>query len=282
MEILTEVFLVLCTALLVHQVPAQPIIQPIVVVQGNTSETCPADQMREVARGNVTDQIRTNLQIVVPMLPSLQPQCGGGYWRQVALLNTSDLTQDCPSGWSEYSTPDRTCGRQAEDAVSCDSVIYSTRGRQYRRVCGRAIGYNRNSADGFIRFGVSGETADDNYVDGLSVTYGTPRNHIWTFAAGHGTSRFGIHRCPCDNSNRGQAPLPPPFVGENYYCDSEDNGALWDGEGCTTSCCTFNSPPWFSVQLNNTATEDIELRICADQDRGDEDIQIRLVQIFIQ
>ena len=87
------------------------------------------------------------------------------------------------------------------------------------------------------------------YLDGVCVTYGTPRRHIWNFGAGY--NRSGPFRCPCDNPNdRGFAPLPPSFVGTNYFCDGEYNGALWDGMDCTVSgCCTFNSPPWFSVTL---------------------------------
>ena len=36
---------------------------------------------------------------------------------------------------------------------------------------------------------------------------------------------------------------------------------LWDGQGCgpTSSCCTFNSPPWFNVQLSSPTTDDIEM-----------------------
>ena len=39
---------------------------------------------------------------------------------------------------------------------------------------------------------------------------------------------------------------------------------LWDGQGCgpTSSCCTFNSPPWFNVTLPFPTTDNIEVRIC--------------------
>ncbi len=36
---------------------------------------------------------------------------------------------------------------------------------------------------------------DESYVDGLSITHGSPRQHVWTFAASHGTE-FGFTRCP--------------------------------------------------------------------------------------
>ena len=59
---------------------------------------------------------------------------------------------------------------------------------------------------------------------------------------------------------------------------------LWDGEGCgpTSSCCQLNNPPWFCVALEAATTEDIELRICHDQDASDEGVEVTLVEIFTQ
>jgi len=96
------------------------------------------------------------------------------------------------------------------------------------------------------------------YVDGVSVTYGYPRQHIWSFACGvDETNRYSVN-CPCVT---GSTVTVPSFVGQNYFCESgltrwngnfifHSNGdPLWDGQGCgpTSSCCTLNSPPWFSV-----------------------------------
>ena len=115
------------------------------------------------------------------------------------------------------------------------------------------------------------------YLDGVSVTYGQERNHIWSFAAGH------VGRCPCNNTNRDYAPLPPEFVGDNYFCDTTQiNGNLWDGEDCTDNCCTFNSPPWFKVQLPEPTREQIEMRVCGDQDTDDENIPIEYIEVYVQ
>ena len=44
-------------------------------------------------------------------------------------------------------------------------------------------------------------TIDNSYVEGVSVTHGTPRNHIWTFAAGLSENSSTISLvCPCDES----------------------------------------------------------------------------------
>ena len=49
---------------------------------------------------------------------------------------------------------------------------------------------------------------------------------------------------------------------------------LWDGRGCILSnpCCSFNNPPWFYKQLPQPTTDDLEMRVCRDEDVGNEDI----------
>jgi hypothetical protein len=114
-------------------------------------------------------------------------------------------------------------------------------------------------------------TIDGNYVDGVSLTHGHPHQHIWTFAARVSES------CSC---TVGRA-SPPSFVGTDYFCDS--NTKLW--QGCTASnnsCCSFNNPPWFYRQLSQSTTDDIEMRVCRDEYRGDEDIQIQAIDLYVQ
>ena len=59
---------------------------------------------------------------------------------------------------------------------------------------------------------------------------------------------------------------------------------LWDGVGCGTQneCCSFNTPPWFFKQLPQPTTEDIEMRVCRDEDSDNEDILIEIVEIYAQ
>ena len=46
---------------------------------------------------------------------------------------------------------------------------------------------------------------------------------------------------------------------------------LWDGQACTSTstCCSFNNPPYFTKQLSSPTTDDIEARIC-QYDGGDD------------
>ena len=59
-----------------------------------------------------------------------------------------------------------------------------------------------------------------------------------------------------------------------------------DGEGCgpNSECCSFNSPPWFTVQLPSSTTEDIEVRICGNDGGGTahEDTPIRVMELYIK
>ena len=153
-----------------------------------------------------------------------------------------------------------------------------------------AVGYQRDYTDAFVGFANNGFLINDQYVDGISITYGTPRKHLWTYAIGL-TDRANQpnFNCPCAKF---PGPLPPSFVHDNYYCESgaELNGLgnhiddpIWDGEGCSSenACCSDPSLPWFYHQLPLTASEDIETRICRDS-FNDEDILVGKLQLYVQ
>ena len=135
---------------------------------------------------------------------------------------------------------------------------------------------------------------DDVYIDGVSVTHGNPRSHIWTFAAGvtEGTYVYGARPdCPCSRPGATQA---PGYIGNNYYCESGNSAnrgilgylyssdPLWDGLQCEGQCCgNGKSPPWFSIQLSNPTMDDIEVRICGDESTYNEDTPIGLIEIYV-
>jgi hypothetical protein len=161
---------------------------------------------------------------------------------------------------------------------------------EYSRVCGKIIAYQVGTPEPFYVF--DGSTGIDSYyVNGVSLTHGNPRQHIWTFGAGANEllNQFG---CPCFSNT--QTFQPPAFVGSDYFCDTgnevgyvEDafhgDDPLWDGAGCgpQNGCCSFNNPPWFYRQLPQPTTDDIEMRVCRDQEAGNEDIAIESVEIYV-
>ena len=110
------------------------------------------------------------------------------------------------------------------------------------------------------------------------MTYGSPQRHIWTFAAGltkdfnytlH--SSFGCCNCPCALYS---GPAAPPFVGNNFFCESGANigdgdqwhldDPLWDSQGCASgSTCCDRGGPWFTTTLSEEVRDDIEVRMCS-------------------
>ena len=204
----------------------------------------------------------------------------------------SDPSQQCPSVWREYITPHRVCGRRSLTG-SCEGLTYTAGSEQYDQVCGRIIGYQIGST---AVFRGASQSINNIYVDGVSVTRGSPRQHIWTFADGvDEQTRYHYATCPCVTGSTNGNGIPS-FVGQNYFCESglirwngsnafwPDSDPLWDGQGCgpTSSCCTFNSPPWFNVQLPSPTTDNIEVRICNNNGNRIDDTPIHLMELYVK
>ena len=220
--------------------------------------------------------------------------CGGvtGGWTRVAELDMTNSSHQCPSGFRQHTDSNiRTCVSPSSSR-GCSSDIVDTVSIGYTRVCGRIIGYQIGATNAFLRSPQS--SIDSYYVDGVSLTHGSPRQHIWTFAAARSEDDTHlVSNCPC-NINSGADPMNrPAFMGSDYFCDTGTDrvvggffGAdpLWDGAGCgsTSTCCSFNTPPWFYKQLPLPTTDDIEMRVCRNENASDEDIAIEMVEIYVQ
>ena len=220
-----------------------------------------------------------------------------GGWRRVAELDMTNSSQQCPSPLRQRNDNNtRTCG--TDPNRDCSSLSFPTDSLSYSKVCGKVIAYQIGSPDSFSDLGVGGSNdIDTNYLDGVSLTHGSPRQHIWSFAAA--PDEVGTNpslNCPCINRDRaGSATRPPAFVGNDYFCDTGSSGTfdfrtfhsddpLWDGAGCgpLNDCCSFNNPPWFYKQLPQPTTDSIEMRACRDQGLSNEDIAIESVEIYVQ
>ena len=231
----------------------------------------------------------------------------GGGWMQVAKLDMTNSSHQCPPGTIlTQDLPKRLCGNSNDAGPSCSSTIFSTHGIEYRQVCGKIIAYQYASTDAFgityYSISIRAYVIDGNYVDGISLTHGShPRKHIWTFAAAlDEVGTFPSFNCPCTNTDHDKfATQPPSFVGNDYFCDTGSTNRwlhifypedpLWDGAGCgsANTCCSLNNPPWFLKQLPSTTTDDIEMRMCRDQlfEPGiniDEDTPIETIELYIR
>ena len=216
-----------------------------------------------------------------------------GGWMRVANLDMTDPTHHCPTGFRKIETPKRTCRRPGND---CFSTTYSVDGLSYTRVCGKIIAYQQYSTNAFgPYYDNRALTIDDLYVDGVSLTHGqNPRKHIWTFANALDEVRSNLLVCPCTKTDTPYTGVVPPFIGNDYFCDTGSrynyanqfysDDPLWDGAGCggTNTCCEFNNPPWFCKQLFQPTTDNIELRLCTNEDSTTEDISIESVELYVQ
>ena len=210
----------------------------------------------------------------------------------------TDPNTACPSGWQLTVYSKRTCGRTSDAMNTCDSATFPVTGGEYSRVCGRIKAYQWGGTDAFQNSHIGlVTTIDGAYIDGVSVSHGSPRQHIWTFAAGLSEidPLWSRTACPCDINTTIHVPA---FVGEDYFCESGVNEAwgfskhrtllsndtLWDGEDCLPSsrCCSLHNPPYFVKQLPNSTLDDIEARICLNYGYIWENIAIELVELYVQ
>ena len=220
-----------------------------------------------------------------------------GGWTRVANLDMTDPNQQCPYGFrlvTRTTAPLRTCGRPGP--AGCVSTTFPVHGIEYSQVCGRIRGYQDKSPEAFHPYTYQSYSIDYYYVEGVSLTHGqSPRQHIWTFAAAQGeTTSTTAYLCPCTRPSSTYTGTIPPYVGNDYFCETAarrqfqyilyPDDPLWDGQGCggTSTCCSFNNPPWFCKQLPQPTTDDIELRLCADQGIANEDTPLEMVEIYIK
>ena len=213
---------------------------------------------------------------------------------RAAYIDMTNENNTCPQGLTyTVQSSIRMCTR-SHSTAGCTSVNFPTHGVPYTKVCGRVLAYQRGSNDAFWNIEQYNQsTLNDYYVDGLSVTHGDPRSHIWTFAAGISKGmNYPKYNCPCAHY---PGPAAPPFVGEDYFCESGISGEftnglwylsnpdpLWDSQGCAgNSTCCDRGGPWFATTLSQEVSNDIEMRWCSGEDSYNEDIGVEQLEIYI-
>ena len=312
MQVTTKIFFVLAIArsTFCQQLPVSYNAR---LIEDTRAGTCPAT---EDLRESINQDVRS--LIVDSVLPKLATQnqtqagygacsCGGPGWRRVAYLDMSDPTQTCPPAWELITTPRRSCGRPSSaGGRTCFSATFPNQGIQYTQVCRRIVGYQYGQPEAFVAGNIgSPQSIDGPYVDGVSLTYGNPRQHIWSFAAaldersGLRQAGDGNYRAQCectDNTDIAMLDVPT-YVGNDYFCDTGvpsnqtyDSSTfyladpLWDGQGCgpSSACCVFNNPPWFCKQLPQSANADLEVRLCSYGSASVENTPIELMEIYIK
>ena len=241
---------------------------------------------------------------------NMEELCGSNEgWTRVGYLDMSDPSEVCPTGFRLYqSNGVRACGRPDSSVGSCQSVQFPSNGISYSQICGRVVGYQYSSPDalypGRYQNEIYGSVIDTShtsinsyYVDGISLTHGSPRQHVWTFVAGlqeNINPIDGRYQCPCSVGSK-QLPSVQSFVGNEYFCESGldeqwiantpyFSDPLWDGKQCGSleqECCQASGLPWFHKVLSSTTTDYIELRVCADEETDNEDVPVEKFEIYV-
>ena len=141
---------------------------------------------------------------------------------------------------------------------------------------------------------VVGPDLDANYVDGIAITVGVPRRHVFTFAHGLSDSfeeGSAASECPCDGGT-----APPAFVGTEYLCEAprvgelagtrvfDTDDILFDGQSIDDPSCvgSFESAPAFRATLGVLTIDAIEVRLMQNQGPEDEDIVIISLELWVR
>ena len=236
--------------------------------------------------------------------------CGSGGWTRLAYLDMTDPAQKCPSGFKPIQTGQvRTCGRPNTTTGSCASVHFQSHGISYSQVCGKVIGYQHGTPDGIYPGHYAGEkygsvidshvNINSYYVDGVSITRGYPRQHVWTLINGLFAAILNNkYDCPCHPGSLQKSTLQNQlkFIGNDYFCESGNSGSthgghyiyssdpLWDGKGCSTEgdCCKAPGLPWFNKVLKAATTDYLELRLCQDEGTANEDSPLSSYELYVK
>ena len=243
------------------------------------------------------DTIQTLNQTLTDRLLHLESQIGvtvcnitSANWRRIAYFDTTQ-GDSCPTGLrtvTSNTTNQTACGRI--DSQSCTSLQFPA-GGSYTNVCGKMRGYQFFTPDAFH---TETNSIDSYYLDGISITHGTPRTHLWSYVGGH-PENYTVdtrRRCPCARPDPNDRSGVPSFVGEDFYCETGTAGSsfenrvvwedpLWDGQGCASSsnqCC--NRYGWFHREISTTS-DNIEVRWCADSHQADENVFADQLEIWV-
>ena len=215
---------------------------------------------------------------------------GEGGWTRIGYLNMTQPNATCPTGLTplQFANIDHDlCGKNSSNPYyeGCQSAYYPSLGLNYTKVCGQVRRYKYRYPEGFY---CTKKNIENAYVYGVSITKDSPRQHIWTYAAGDNEYHYSPVDCPC-NSGHIDEDVKPQSIGNDYYCEStpsygdlDASDALWDGEQCNGlegPCCNSNKLPWF-VKTLEESNDDIEVRVCSCGLY--ENVPIDILEIFIK
>ena len=219
-----------------------------------------------------------------------------GGWTRIGYLDMTQRAYSCPSSLTLYEEDGYRVCRRSSNTPSCNSIILQNNGISYSQICGKVTAYQYRAPDAVANVGSRINDLNSYYLDGISITRGSPRQHVWSLMVGLFENsvprRSDMSNCPCATGSPVQS-----FIGNNYFCESGNpnntipnkifsNDVLWDGENCGSNeryCCSAPGQPWFHRDYGtNTTTDYIELRMCSDDGWRDEDAMLSKYEIYIK
>ncbi len=199
-----------------------------------------------------------------------------------------DMTRTCgqiTGGWTRVATLDPYVCPQGfksrllnglvsnciveEDGPGCFSAYYSSYTIPYTHICTKIRGFRVGNPDGFRGVRGISPLQSSNPYDGILVSSG--RKHIWSY--------ISANYCVCAD-----APIyrTGGFTCDHTSClsDRDQCGSyLWDSNKCKKKS-KFTG--WYYTKLPNPTSSDIEVKVCRDEERSEEDIPIAFLEIYVQ
>ena len=210
-----------------------------------------------------------------------------GGWTKIVKFDTSK-GDSCPTGCTNMTAHEKVMCR-AGNAAGCYSQIFGTYNMTFNKICGQAKGYQKGVTSAFL----TRSSIDTSYVDGVSITLGNPRKHVWTYVVGVSVNaNYPNNNCPCAIY---PGPNPPSFVSDHYYCQSGQGGGtgpsslyvynvLWDGTYCESgsNCCTNLNMPRFFRQPALPMSDYLEAKICHRSPFATGGTFVESIELYIQ
>ena len=137
---------------------------------------------------------------------------------------------------------------------------------------------------------------DGVYVDGISITSGNPRKHVWTYAVGLSDDyNYPQYNCPCAKPLLGQiflhlssvTTIVSQVILEHLNVPLYTIVTHYGMEQVVylktvVAIMLVTRLPWFFRQFPVTTTGDIEVRICRDETFVDEGVAVKHLQLYVQ
>ncbi|MEC7947975.1 MAG: fibrinogen-like YCDxxxxGGGW domain-containing protein, partial [Myxococcota bacterium] len=160
-----------------------------------------------------------------PMTVFCDMTTDGGGWTE--LMHFDFSTDACPGDWQPMVLDTGpVCARDAADPSEfIRTTTVDTCDIAHDAVRGNAVMYQHGSTDAFGDF--PSTSIDETYGDVVSVTSGSPRNHVFSWVFGFKAGGTDDSNCPAIGGAS-----PPGWVGSDYLCatgnpSASTNERIW-------------------------------------------------------